>query len=176
MTIVGVAERAAPPHGASPGGTRAHAHVYEPSGAADPERVSPVYSMTTCVDGRRREKWQEQSRTQRNLSGDRPAGENGVQLHVFKGVAGWGPLCGLHGAGPRESCLETALAMGGAWPHTVFRKQPTAHMGARQGSPQAEAGEGLGVSPPPMHNDTLLPPAALHLALRAALQTQPLNH
>lgn len=64
----------------------------------------------------------------------------------------------------------------GAWPHTVFRKQPTAHMGARQGSPQAEAGEGLGVIPPPMHNDTLLPPAALHLALRAALQTQPLNH
>lgn len=72
--------------------------------------------------------------------------------------------------------LGDGSSHGGAWPHTVFRKQPTAHMGARQGSPQAEAGEGLGVSPPPMHNDTLLPPAALHLALRAALQTQPPNH
>lgn len=95
---------------------------------------------------------------------------------MFKGVAGWGPLCGLHGAGPREELLGDGSSHGGAWPHTVFRKQLTAHMGARQGSPQAEAGEGLGVIPPPMHNDTLLPPAALHPALRAALQTQPLNH
>lgn len=105
------------------------------SGAADPERVSPMYSMTTCVDGRRREKWQEQSRTQRNLSGDRPAGENGVQLHVFKGVAGWGPLCSLHGAGPRESCLETAPAMGDLAPHRVPKAADGPHGGPAGVSP-----------------------------------------
>lgn len=60
---------------------------------------------------------------------------NEVQLHVFKGVAGWGPLCGLHGAGPRESCLETAPAMGGLAPHRVPKAADGPHGGPAGVSP-----------------------------------------